>query len=99
MRTSFGIENRSSVDARTNSPGWTVTLSATRTSYDAADSPNDMPRTTARSANGQIIGADGVHRRRISWAGKIIVVPLFRSHQAAHHAATGACARFDLSGV
>src|SRR5262245_11321477 len=50
-----------------------VTLSAMRTSYDAADSPNDMPRTTALSANGEIIGASGdAHRRRISCAGKII---------------------------
>jgi hypothetical protein len=49
-----------------------VTLSAMRTSYDAADSPNDMPRTTSRSTNGQIMGAGDAHLRRISYAGKII---------------------------
>src|SRR5262245_4673536 len=54
-------------------PGSMVTLSAMRTSYDAADSPNDMPRTTSRSTNGQIMGAGDAHLRRISCAGKIIV--------------------------
>ena len=49
-----------------------VTLSAMRTSYDALDNPNDMPRTTSRSTNGQIIGAGDAHLRRISCAGKIM---------------------------
>src|SRR5215471_16958442 len=51
-----------------------VTLSAMRTSYDAADSPNDMPRTTSRSTNGQIMGTGDAHLRRISCAGKITAV-------------------------
>jgi hypothetical protein len=43
-----------------------------RTSYDAPDNPNDMPRTTLRSTNGQIMGAGNAHLRQISCAGKII---------------------------
>src|SRR5262245_29437345 len=74
MRTSCGMMNRSIVDARVNSPGPRVLLSAMRISYEAADKPNDLPRTTPRSTNGEIIGAGVAHRRRISCAGKIIVL-------------------------
>jgi hypothetical protein len=49
-----------------------VTLSAMRMSYDAANSPNDMPRITSRSTNGRIMGTGDAHLRRISCAGKII---------------------------
>src|SRR5262249_7745072 len=78
-RTSSGMQNRSIVDARTNSPGSMVTLSAMRTSYDAADSPNDMPRTTARSTNGSMSGGEpSTQRRLIDCALSIIAPPPHR---------------------